>query len=328
MAITLQDIKLNSQDTVLKGVVEEFQKSSALINAIPFVNTVVAGGGNSLTYSYLRTIQEAGAAFRAYGSDYTESEAKKEQKSVDLAVLGNKFSLDRIYAGSDSIVDELTFQLQQSTKSVATLFQDKFIAGDVSVDTNGFDGLSKALAGASTEFGASTYIDVSTGANAKTNAEQLMEALDTAIASLNGAPSMILGNLKGKLKLQAVARQFGYLSQNEDAFGRPVVAYQGVPIVDMGATVGSENPIIPIVDTRKPDSTNVITGLCDLYVVRFDSHDGVAAASLASGNLISTYVPNFNADGEAVKTGAVEMVAAPVIYSTKAAAVIRNIKVQ
>lgn len=329
MAITINDIKLNSQDAIQKGVVEEFQKSSFVLNSIPFANTVVPGGGNSLTYSYLRTTQEAPAAFRAYGVDYNVGEAKKEKVSVELTTLGSKFQLDRLYVGSSSIVDELTFQLQQAAKSTAVAWENAFINGSVASDANAFNGLNTLLAGNATqEIGATTSIDLSTAASVKANAEIVVEAIDTAIAALNGAPSVILCNLKGKLKLQAAARVLGYYSQSEDAFGRAVGMYGNTPIVDMGAGLQTTSPIIPVVDTRKPDGTNVVTGLTDIYVVRFDANNGVHGVSLASGNLISQYTPNFNADGEAIKSGAVEMVSAIAVKSTGACSVLRNVKVQ
>ena len=83
----------------------------------------------------------------------------------------------------------------------------------------------------------------------------------------------------------------------------------------------AETPVVPIV-TRDES----VTGLTDLYAVRFGL-DGFHAVSPAGGKIISTTLPDFSTAG-AVKSGDVEMVAATVLKKTRAAGVLRNIKVK
>jgi len=72
--------------------------------------------------------------------------------------------------------------------------------------------------------------------------------------------------------------------------------------------------------------TGGVAGLTDLYAVRFGL-DGFHAVSTV-GQLVQVYRPNYALPG-AVKTGEVEMgPLAGVLKSTRAAAVLRNIKVQ
>ena len=55
--------------------------------------------------------------------------------------------------------------------------------------------------------------------------------------------------------------------------------------------------------------------------------DGVHAASPAGNKLIHQYLPNMTAPG-AIKDGEVEMVAAAVLKATRAAGILRKIKVK
>ena len=138
---------------------------------------------------------------------------------------------------------------------------------------------------------------------------------------------MIMGNSKMITRIKQVARRAGYLTQSEDAFGRKVDAYDGIPLVDLkyytsvsGSTV-SEVPVVPIVDTRKPGSaSSEVTGLTDIYAVTMDIANGFHGVSLTGNNLINTYLPDLKAPG-AVKTGEVEMTAAVALKNTRSAGV-------
>jgi len=105
--------------------------------------------------------------------------------------------------------------------------------------------------------------------------------LDEFLSNLDGTPTFLGGNSKLITKIKAVARRAGYLTQSEDAFGKKVDAYDGIVLVDLGAKAGSNDPVISILDTRKPNGTDTVTGLTDLYAARL-ALDGFHAVSLAS----------------------------------------------
>jgi hypothetical protein len=158
-----------------------------------------------------------------------------------------------------------------------------------------------------------------------TNYKQFLDLIDEFLSNLDGKPTFLGGNSKLITKIKAVARRAGYLTQNEDAFGKKVDAYDGIVLIDLGAKVGSNDPVVSIVDNRKPDGTNVVTGLTDLYAARL-ALDGFHAVSLANQDLVKIWLPDFMTSG-AVKNGEVEMVAAVALKATKSAGVFRNIKV-
>jgi hypothetical protein len=83
----------------------------------------------------------------------------------------------------------------------------------------------------------------------------------------------------------------------------------------------------PSVTTVESANTANTTGTTDLYAVRLGL-DGFHGISMAGGPLIQKWLPDFTTAG-AVKTGEVEMgPVAVVLKATKAAAVLRNLKVQ
>ena len=69
--------------------------------------------------------------------------------------------------------------------------------------------------------------------NAETG-NKLINLLDDANSRCNRKPDLLITNSKGKLKLQEAARNVGYLTQSEDAFGRKANFYDGIKIVDAG----------------------------------------------------------------------------------------------
>ena len=57
MAITLNDIKLNTTDKLVASVVDEFRRSNFLLANMPFDDTLLPmGNGSSPTYSYYRIV--------------------------------------------------------------------------------------------------------------------------------------------------------------------------------------------------------------------------------------------------------------------------------
>lgn len=326
MAITLAQAKLNTQDDIQKGVIDEFRKSSFILDNITFDNAVTPGtNGATLTYGYTRLITQPTATFRAINNEYTPQEVTKDRHTVELKPFGGSFAIDRIIANTGGLVDEVNLQVQQKVKAANALFHDTIINGDSAVDSNSFDGLNKAITGSSTEYNAGTFIDLSTSTALDTNYKQFMDLLDEFLSNLDGKPTFLGGNSKLITKIKSVARRAGYLTQSEDAFGRKVDAYDGIVLVDLGAKAGTNDPVVSIANTRKPNGTDAVTGLTDLYAARL-SLDGFHAVSLANQDLVKIWLPDFSTSG-AVKNGEVEMVAAVALKATKSAGVFRNIKV-
>lgn len=316
MAVLLSQAKLNVQDDLQMGIIDEFAKSSFILNNIPFADVVSpTGGGATLTYAYTRQITQPTAAFRKVNAEYSTQEVQKQRYTTDLKVFGGAFEVDRIIAGMGGIVDEVTWQASQKVKAASALFSDTIINGNTSVDVDVFDGLDVALAGSSTDISAGG-LDLSTSANVTTNYVAFLDMLDEFLMNLDGTPSALLVNTKMAAKLRAVARRAAMYQTTKDNYGRQVEMYGSIPFVDIGAKAGSNDPII---------ETNAGTGNTAIYAVRFGM-DAFHAISMAGQPPVKIWLPDFSTAG-AVKKGEVEMVAGCALKTTKSCGVLRNIKV-
>lgn len=313
MAVTLAQAKLNVQDDLQMGIIDEFAKSSFILNNIPFDDCVSpTGGGATLTYGYTRLITQPTAAFRAVNTEYTPAEVQKQRFTTDLKVFGGSYEIDRIIAGMGGIVSEVALQSAQKVKAASALFSDTIINGNSSTDENVFDGLEVALTGSDTEV--ECGIDLSTSDLVTSNSMAFLDTLDEFLMGLDGTPSALMGNTKMIAKLRAIARRAGMYQTTKNDFGQQVEWYGNVPFVDLGAKPGTNDPIVATAD-----------GKTSLYAVRFGM-DGFHAISMAGHAPVKIWLPDFSTAG-AVKKGEVEMVAGCALKATKAAGVLRNIKV-
>lgn len=330
MAITLAQAKVGMANKVDQQVIDEFRRNSLLLDRMIFDDSVSPGtGGSTLTYGYVRLKTPGVAGFRNINEEYTPQVADREPHTVDLKIFGGAFDIDRVIAETSGAVDEVQFQLNEKIKAATNLFHYTVINGDSAVNSKAFDGLDKALVGSSTEVGMNKVIDLSDSNAVDLNYKLLLDELDNFLAELDGKPTFLLGNSKLMTKIKAAARRAGYLTHSEDAFGRKVDSYDGIPLVDLGMYVNAGGLAVPttaIIDTRKPNGTDIVTGLTDLYAVRLGL-DGFHGATVTGNKMINTYLPDFKAPG-AVKSGEVEMIGAVALKATRSAGVLRNIKVK
>ncbi len=316
MAVTLAQAKLNVQDDLQLGIIDEFAKSSYIMNNIPFADCVSpVGGGATLTYGYTRLVTQPIAEFRAVNGEYATHEVQKQRYTTDLKVFGGAFEVDRIIAGMGGIADEVALQSAQKVKAASALFSDTMINGNSSTDALVFDGLDVAVTGTDTEHIPTAAIDLSTSEKVTANATAFVDELDEWLGELEGVDA-ILCNAKMAAKFRAVARRMGVYQVTMNDFGQKVEHYGSIPFVDLGAKPGSNDPIVGIDEN----------GETAIYAVRFGM-DGFHAISMAGQPPVKIWLPDFSTAG-AVKKGEVEMVAGCALKSTKAAGVFRKIKVK
>ena len=162
---------------------------------------------------------------------------------------------------------------------------------------------------------ATAYTTERTSDKVTANAVAFVDQLDEWLGELDGIDA-ILCNAKMAAKFRAIARRVGQYQVTMDNFGRKVEHFGDIPFIDLGAKAGSNNPIVGIND-----------GVTSLYAVRFgmDGFHGVSMAGQPAPMRI--ILPKWDTAG-AVKQGEVEFIAGCALKSTKAAGVLRNIKVQ
>lgn len=316
MAVTLAQAKLNVTDDLQIGIIDEFAKSSFIMNNIPFHDCISpVGGGATLTYGYTRLVTQPTADFRSVNGEYVPSEVEKQRYTTDLKVFGGSYQVDRIIADMGGLADEVALQASQKAKAAAALFNDTIINGNSSADANVFDGLDVAVTGSDTEHIPEATVDLSTTAAIQANAKEFVNQLDEWLATMDGVDA-ILCNSKMAAKFRAVAREMGMYQLTKNDFGQKVEHFGDIPFVDLGAKCGTNDPVVAIGDN----------GETSIYAVRFGM-DGFHALSMAGQPPVKIWLPDFSTAG-AVKTGEVEMVAGCALKSTKAAGVFRKIKVQ
>jgi hypothetical protein len=330
MPVTLAQASLATQDDIQAGVIDEIRESSYLLDALTFDDAVTPGTIEpTLTYGYTRVKTPATAAFRAVNTEYVPGEAEVSRHTVDCKIFGGAYEVDRVLAGIGGLIDNVQFQQSQKIKAARGLFHDAVINGDTALIPDAFDGLDKALAGSSTEFGVGDFIDLSTSAAIDAAYKTVCDQLDLFLSLLDETPTLLGMNNWLKNRLAACARRAGYLTASEDAFGRQVDTYRGIPLIDLGNKPGLATPVVPIV-ARDPDGAGgpipVTAGITDLYAMRLGL-DGLHGVTIANGEFVHSILPDFSTAG-AVKKGEVEIVAAMALRATKAAGVFRNFKVQ
>lgn len=317
MPVTLEQAKQNAQAAYSPFVIDEFVKTAPILGALTFDDAVSPTGGSTLVYGYRRLVTQATADFRAINHEYKPQEVTTEQVFTELKPLGGSYQVDRILDGlGPAQSGEVALQMTQKIKGAGAFFNDQVINGDSAVNPDAFDGLSTILAGSTTEVDMADQPGGDWGAVAdRTAGIGVNKALRKVIAKMDGRPSMLLMNQDAIAALQAVADYTSQLTEL-DFWGRTVTAWNGIPLIDMGEKAGSGDMAIP----TDGDGTT------DVYAIRFGL-DGFHAASTVGGNVIQSWLPDFSTPG-AVKTGEVELgPVAPVLRSTKAAAVLRNVKV-
>lgn len=316
MAVTLAQARLNVTDDLQAGIIDEFAKSSFILNNIPFHDCVSpVGGGATLTYGYTRLITQPQAEFRKINAEYGTHEVEKQRYVTELKVFGGAYEVDRLIAGMGGIADEVALQSAQKVKAASALFSDTIINGNSSTNVDVFDGLDVAITGTDTEYKPTAAIDLSTSDAVTANAVAFVDQLDEWLGTMEGTDA-ILCNSKMAAKFRAIARRMGMYQVTMNNFGQKVEYYGSIPFVDVGAKAGTNDPIVGI------DGS----GNTSIYAVKFGL-DAFHAISMAGQPPVKIWLPDFSTSG-AVKKGEVEMVAGCALKSTKAAGVFRSIKVQ
>lgn len=314
MPITLAQAKELSQDKLTGFVIDEFRKS-ALLDMLPFDNTVKPQGGTTLAYAYNRVKTLPQAAGRSLNTEYKPQEADTQQVSVNLKVFGGSFQIDRVLQSDEKqVIDLAEFQLQQKTQAARALFHDWFINGDSAVDEMAFDGLDKAVAGSSTDTTPAAAMDLSTSAGIDTNWKVLLDSMRRLRAKLDGAPSIWLMNTEMFGVFQSVMDRAGINLASKENYGDEVAQWGPALVMALGDKPGTASPIIPVEG-----------GKTAIYVARL-AIDGVHGVSPDGTGGIRAYLPDMTTPG-AVKTGEVEMVAAMALKATRAAGVLRGVKI-
>ena len=318
--ITLAEAKVGMADKVDQFIVDEFRRSSWLLENLSFDNAISPGtGGSTLAYGYIKLKTPSTAAFRPLNTEYLPNQAIREQHTAYAKIFGGNFTLDRVIINTSGAVDELNFQLQEKVKGASNLFHWTVINGDMALNPDEFDGLDVFLTGSSTEYNTAAPFDISTSTLRDTEYNRFLDMMDEFISGMDTTPSAFLCNSTLATKIKGIARRAGYYTRSEDYFGRSVDMWNDIPIIDLRWYFDgtSSVPTVPIDEDA---------GTTDLYAVAL-AQDGFHGISPTGSSVIQTALPDLTAPG-VIKEGDVELVAGVVLKNSLKAGVFRNIQIK
>ncbi|GAB6153730.1 hypothetical protein JCM17380_24800 [Desulfosporosinus burensis] len=215
MAVTLVESAKLSQDMLQRGVIETIVRTSAVLEVLPFMEIV----GNAYTYNQVATLPTV--AFRDVNEGYTESASAFVQKTASLKMLGGDVDVDKFIAETrGNLNDQRAIQTELKAKAVAETYTATFFYGDSAVNTKSFDGLAKGVAGGQDIAVADTVNGVLTLADLN----KLIDAVPF------GADVLFMSRSARRILMNLLQANQHYLEVGQDAFGKPIQMYAGIPI--------------------------------------------------------------------------------------------------
>jgi hypothetical protein len=212
MGLTILEAAKQETNPQRVAVIRELAESE-LIGIMPFRN--VQGG---LDYAVEAELPAVG--FRGYNETYDESYGVINPQYERLKFFGGDIDVDiqRIKNYGPQAKAE---QIQMKVRSMRLTFEDYVINGDESADVRAFDGLKARV-----NVGSSQAVNV--------NGALSLTALDELIDAVDGDGKILLMNKKMRRRLSAASRNTsigGFMSYEQDAFGRRVSFYNDARIV-------------------------------------------------------------------------------------------------
>jgi hypothetical protein len=214
MALTLVEAAKLSQDTLQRGVIETFARTSSVLELLPFMDIA----GNAYAYNVEGALP--GIGFRDVNEGYTESTGVINPASERLYIAGGDVDVDRFIIQTRSNINDVrAIHTEMKAKALALAITNQFFNGDQAVDPKGFDGLKKRLTG-------KQVIEAGTD-----GAPLTITMLDELIDAVEGEPDVIFCSKAMRREIKKVLQNHnGYSESSYDAFGRPVMTYGGIPI--------------------------------------------------------------------------------------------------
>ncbi|WP_193510476.1 major capsid protein [Cryobacterium sp. BB736] len=279
MAITLTEAAKLSQSYLQRGVLETFVQSSPVLDRIPFMSIQ----GNAYAYNEEATLP--GVAFRAVNGSYTESTGTVNQKTETLSILGGDADVDKfIVQTRGDVNDQRAVQTAMKVKAASYKFQDTFFNGDVAVDANSFDGLKKRLTGGQVISTATNGAAILTSATTIHAFFDKLDELVAAVPGLDGGNGALYANAAIIGKIKSAARQISAdVFVEKDANGKRQVVWQGIPILDAGASA-SGTAVLPQSETQGSSSL-----ASSIYAVRFGQDEGDQAVTGLTNGGVQVY---------------------------------------
>lgn len=249
-----------SNNQMVSGLIDEIIEKDDMFALLPFVRV------NSKAYVYHRedtgaqnnvTLGSGLPTFLDPNDTVIEGAVPFVEIIARLRILAGDVDVDKFLQETESDSnDQLSIQIAKKAKAVGRKFHIGVAQGDSTVDTKSFDGMKVLNAGNA----AQTIVAGTNGAALTLSMlDQLLDAVP------NGADALIMR--RGTIRaFRQLLRAAGGTSANEymmEAFGRPMLTHNGVPII--------------INDYLSPTEVQGSSGAttCSVYAARFNEADGL-----------------------------------------------------
>lgn len=251
MALSLLEASKLSTDVLQKGVIEQFARTSPVLEMLPFMEI----SGNSYKFNTEKALPTV--AYRDVNQGYVENTGTLEQKSVGLVILGGDSDVDKfLVATRGNIQDIRAIHTNMKAKALAKEYTRTFFHGDSSVNPLEFDGLGVTVSGTAQDLDAAAIEE----ADGKLSLRKLHALLDT----VEGGADVLFMSKAMRREVQAILEgQNHYIQTGKDAFGRPVEMFGDVQI----RTV--EDELLPFVGTGAD-------AVSQIYAVKFGAMEYVS----------------------------------------------------
>lgn len=250
MALTLVEAAkyaANEGRVADSGYIEEFARSSDLLQAMPWKNI----NGNAYSYSKEDTLP-TGIGYRGVNEAYTEGTGIINPQTETLRIYGGEIKVDKF------IVDTLgpqerSIQEAMKVKAMALAIGRDLIKGSQAADSRAFDGLQTRITGSQLF------------TNAANGGALSLANLDAMLDEVDGATHLIM-NKTMRRRLTAASRSTtlaGFITYGLDDFGRKISMYNDLPILIVDYD-NFNNQIMPFNEVVGSGNLNT-----SIYAVKF-----------------------------------------------------------
>lgn len=246
-----------SNNQMVAGVIDEIIERDDLFSVLPFVRV------NSKAYVYHREDEgaqnniTAGAGMPTFvdvNDTITEGAVHFVEVVAKLRILAGDVDVDKFLqeVESDSN-DQLAIQIAKKAKAVGRLYHKTLAQGDEVADTKSFNGISKLVTA-----GQTLLAGINGAALTLSMLDQLLDQVP------NGADVIMMrrGTVRAYRNLIRAAGGMTGADMMVEAFGRPMLTHNGVPII--------VNDFLPGNETAGSG-----TNLCSVYASRMNEADGL-----------------------------------------------------
>ena len=246
MTMLLQEASKLSQDQLRAGVIEVFVENSPILEQIDLLSI----SGNAYAYNMEGALP--GVAFRGVNESFTPSTGVINPQTESLKISGGELDVDAHIIRTRGEQVRSAHEAMK-IKALARSLNETVIKGDSATNPREFDGLNKRLTG-------SQKILAGAGGAALTQ-----DMLDDLLRAVPGANAIWCGEGAHAL-MTKLLRASPQVRITDDAFGRQIMQYNGVPIRMVGKDANNDE--ILDFDEDPGDATSDTTSI---YAVRLGS---------------------------------------------------------